>query len=68
MSAIPYKAQALLAALEAEGHHLADEFRAFIGKLRGDGEQLAAEAKADVAQLAAEAVADVKDITAPPAA
>ena len=43
MSAITDEAHKLLAALEAEGHHLADVARSLLAKLKGDEQQLAAD-------------------------
>lgn len=45
----------LVVALEEEGHALAEKARAILAKLRGDEQQLATEATADVHQVEADA-------------
>lgn len=63
MSAITDKVRALVAALEAEGHHLADEARQILAKLHGDETTLQAEAATDLHQVetdAAPVIAEAK--------
>lgn len=55
MSAITDELHNLVAALEAEGHALADKARAILARLRGDESQLATDAEADVQQVETDA-------------
>lgn len=55
MSAVTDEFHKLVTQLEAEGHALADKFRALFGKLKGDETTLATDARTDEMQIAQDA-------------